>query len=144
LAIDTPRRTLDTATGVAYGRTDHTCTTRCSPNWCGRRAWCALRTRLPVDDVYVHQFKINTKAPFNGGTWGWHQGFTFCNIPRASGQNMSGRSLILIRYNAIHNALPAFSPRPEWLIGRDFASLVPAEDGLLDTTGLVPAKEIGT
>lgn len=28
-------------------------------------------------DVYVHQFKINTKAAFRGDVWQWHQDFVF-------------------------------------------------------------------
>ena len=26
-------------------------------------------------DVYMHQFKINAKAAFNGDVWQWHQDF---------------------------------------------------------------------
>ncbi|MEM8708016.1 MAG: phytanoyl-CoA dioxygenase family protein [Actinomycetota bacterium] len=29
------------------------------------------------DDVYVHQFKLNAKAAFDGETWAWHQDFVF-------------------------------------------------------------------
>ncbi|MEM9548225.1 MAG: phytanoyl-CoA dioxygenase family protein [Bacteroidota bacterium] len=29
------------------------------------------------DQVYVYQFKINLKAPFNGEMWPWHQDFVF-------------------------------------------------------------------
>lgn len=28
-------------------------------------------------DVYVHQFKVNLKAPFRGDVWPWHQDFVF-------------------------------------------------------------------
>ncbi|MEO0493438.1 MAG: phytanoyl-CoA dioxygenase family protein [Actinomycetota bacterium] len=29
------------------------------------------------DDVYVHQFKLNAKAAFDGEIWAWHQDFVF-------------------------------------------------------------------
>ncbi|MFI7136090.1 phytanoyl-CoA dioxygenase family protein [Nonomuraea sp. NPDC050153] len=56
-----------------------------------------------------------------------------CNIPHGSAQNMSpiDRSLLLLSYNAVSNALPTPSPRPEWLVGRDFAPLKPLEGTLI-------------
>ncbi|MFI6919985.1 phytanoyl-CoA dioxygenase family protein [Nonomuraea spiralis] len=55
-----------------------------------------------------------------------------CSIPHGSAQNMSpiNRSLLLLSYNAVSNALPAPSPRPEWLVGRDFSPLKPLEGPL--------------
>ncbi|WP_052850404.1 phytanoyl-CoA dioxygenase family protein [Streptomyces avicenniae] len=55
-----------------------------------------------------------------------------CSIPHGSAQNMSpiDRSLLLLSYNAVSNALPAPSPRPEWLVGRDFSPLEPLEGSL--------------
>ena len=30
------------------------------------------------DDVYIHQFKINGKAAFDGDVWQWHQDYGTC------------------------------------------------------------------
>lgn len=35
---------------------------------------------LSTNDVYLHQFKINIKSPFNGEVWPWHQDFTYWNM----------------------------------------------------------------
>jgi ectoine hydroxylase len=50
-------------------------------------AACAALTRLPVfvalaeslvgGPVYVYQFKVNLKQPFEGRAWPWHQDFAF-------------------------------------------------------------------
>jgi ectoine hydroxylase len=225
LTLDTPRRTVEPATGLPY-RTHGSHLHHRVFGKLVRDARLVLAASLLVgDDVYVHQFKINSKEPFSGGTWGWHQDFAFwhredrmpqpravsaavflddvtefngpiivvpgahtagmletparsdgwaatttqelkynladspalpdlvsrnglvapkgpagsvlwfhSNIPHASGQNMSpyGRLLILVSYNAVHNALPTTSPRPEWLIGRDFTPVAPVEGEFLD------------
>lgn len=34
-------------------------------------------SQIVRSDVYVHQFKINTKAAFKGDVWPWHQDFVF-------------------------------------------------------------------
>ena len=33
--------------------------------------------QLSAGDVYVHQFKVNAKAAFEGGAWEWHQDFHY-------------------------------------------------------------------
>jgi len=221
LAADTPRRTVDQKTGVPYrahgSHEHHPAFHRLVRD----PRLLDVATGLLDDNVYVHQFKINSKVPFTGDQWGWHQDYTFwhredrmrepwaltaavlldevtefngplilvpgahrsdtlmtparsegwsatttnalkyhladsaefpdlidrhgmiapkasagsvlwfhCNIPHASGNNMSpsGRSLILISYNSVRNALPEISPRPEWLIGRDFRALTAIGD----------------
>lgn len=35
---------------------------------------------LKTKNVYLHQFKINVKSPFNGEVWPWHQDFTYWNM----------------------------------------------------------------
>lgn len=223
LTTESPRRSVDQKTGVPYrahGSHEHHDVFHQlvrDPRLLG------TAQDLLDDDVYVHQLKINSKVPFTGEQWGWHQDFTFwhledgmpepralsaavllddvtefnsplivvpgahrtntlvtparsdgwsatttnalkynladspelpnlvrehgmvapkaaagsvlwfhCNIPHASGNNMApyGRMLVLISYNAVSNALPAISPRPEWLIGRDFTPLQPSHESL--------------
>jgi len=34
-------------------------------------------TKILGGDVYIHQFKINVKAAFNGDIWPWHQDFIY-------------------------------------------------------------------
>lgn len=36
-----------------------------------------LAQQMLGDDVYVYQFKVNTKAPFVGDQWPWHQDYAF-------------------------------------------------------------------
>jgi ectoine hydroxylase len=223
LTADSPRCTTDPQTGLPYrahgSHRHHDVFSRLVRD---RRLLDVAQGMLD-DEVYVHQFKINTKAPFTGEQWGWHQDFTFwhredrmpesraltamiflddvtefngpllvvptahrlgtlatparsegwsatatndlkynladtaefpaliaehgitalkasagavawfhCNMPHASGNNMSPnrRSVVLISYNAVGNALPVVSSRPEWLAGRDFRPLSAAANPL--------------
>lgn len=35
---------------------------------------------INATNIYLHQFKINIKSPFNGEIWPWHQDFTYWSI----------------------------------------------------------------
>ena len=51
------------------------------------------RAANPGDDVYIHQFKINGKAAFDGDVWQWHQDYgTWFNdddMPEARAMNVA-------------------------------------------------------
>ncbi len=61
--------------------------------------------------------------------------FTHCNLVHGSAPNMSpfNRALAIVTYNSVENALlPVESPRPEFLVSRQFDPITPvAEDALL-------------
>lgn len=63
------------------------------------------------------------------------------NIPHGSAENMSAtdRTLLLVTYNSVENALPAPSPRPEWLVSRDFTPLTTLRGERLRTTSVPDA-----
>ncbi len=52
-----------------------TSSTRCSA--CSRiiRAWSSRCEQMFGESLYVHQFKLNAKAAFEGDVWQWHQDY---------------------------------------------------------------------
>jgi len=74
---DTPRRILE-ADGVTvrshYGA--HAEDTRCAALVRDARMLQPVR-QLVGEDVYVYQFKINSKLAFGGEHWAWHQDFIY-------------------------------------------------------------------
>jgi ectoine hydroxylase len=46
-------------------------------NLCLQNRLVEPATQILGEQVYVHQFKVNTKAPFRGKVWPWHQDFIF-------------------------------------------------------------------
>ena len=73
LAMDSPRRTLETGSGLV--RATHG-THQVDPFFAD--LVCLPRILEPArqllgGDVYVHQFKINAKAALGGELWEWHQ-----------------------------------------------------------------------
>ncbi|WP_410667884.1 phytanoyl-CoA dioxygenase family protein [Amycolatopsis sp. cmx-4-68] len=89
-----------------------------------------LKYSLQDSDVLTELARRNgittPKGPRGSAVW-FH-----CTLPHGSAQNLSpfGRRMLFVSYNAVANALPAPSPRPEWLVSRTFDPLV-AGDGPL-------------
>ena len=48
---------------------------RCSACWRAIRAWSNRCCNCSARSVYVHQFKLNAKAAFEGDVWQWHQDY---------------------------------------------------------------------
>ena len=48
---------------------------RCSACWCSHPRLVGPLKQYFGEDVYVHQFKLNAKAAFEGDVWQWHQDY---------------------------------------------------------------------
>jgi ectoine hydroxylase len=112
----------------------------------------------PVQDlfgepVYMHQFKINAKAAFDGEVWQWHQDYgTWARddgMPEPRAMNISvfldevtpiNGPLMLIPRSHKHGTLPAghdlqTTSYPLWTLDHDTVTRLAAEGGIVAPTG---------
>jgi ectoine hydroxylase len=57
------------------------------------------------EKLYMHQFKINAKAAFDGELWQWHQDYGTCNTDRSATrcvQSVPGRRLVTTHARFLH------------------------------------------
>lgn len=77
LAADTPRRILErdgTTVRSVYGPHQ---TNSLVAQVCRRPELAGVAAALIGEPVYIHQSKINVKAPFLGDQWDWHQDYIY-------------------------------------------------------------------
>src|SRR5487761_2309851 len=79
------------------------------------------------EEVYVHQFKLNAKAAFEGDVWQWHQDYG--TWQRDDGMP-DARKIVYLTLCACSNHITKFT-RPEWIAHRDFTPIQPADDDAL-------------
>jgi ectoine hydroxylase len=112
----------------------------------------------PVQDlfgepVYMHQFKVNAKAAFDGEVWQWHQDYgTWARddgMPEPRAMNISvfldevlpiNGPLMLIPRSHKHGTLPAGHDRqttsyPLWTLDHDTVTRLADEGGIVAPTG---------
>jgi len=105
------------------------------------------------EDVYIHQFKINGKAAFDGDVWQWHQDYgTWMNddlMPEARAMNVAifldevnefNGPLMFIPGSHRKGALPAghdtsTTSYPLWTIDHDAITKLVAEGGIVAPKG---------
>jgi ectoine hydroxylase len=80
------------------------------------------------EDVYVHQFKLNAKAAFEGDVWQWHQDYG--TWARDDGMPQARAMNIAVFLCAVSNHITKFT-RPEWIAHRDFTPIAPVTDDAL-------------
>ncbi|KAI8912147.1 hypothetical protein DFJ77DRAFT_467080 [Powellomyces hirtus] len=66
--------------------------------------------QLLQDDVYLHQYKINTKHPFCGELWEWHQDFRFWKMEDGVPKNNLVNMFIYLNDTDEFNGAPIFIP----------------------------------
>jgi ectoine hydroxylase len=105
------------------------------------------------EPVYMHQFKINAKAPFDGELWQWHQDYgTWARddgMPEARAMNISvfldevmaiNGPLMFIPRSHQHGVLAAGHDRattsyPLWTLDHETITKLAAEGGIVAPTG---------
>jgi ectoine hydroxylase len=105
------------------------------------------------EPVYMHQFKINAKAAFDGEVWQWHQDYgTWARddgMPEPRAMNIAvfldevmaiNGPLMLIPKSHRHGVLPAGHDRqttsyPLWTLDHDTITRLAAEGGIVAPTG---------
>ena len=108
---------------------------------------------LGSDKLYMHQFKINAKAAFDGAVWQWHQDYATWyeddDMPAPRAMNIA---LFLAEANEFNGPL-MFIPKshrrgrlaaahdttttsyPLWVVDRDTVARLAADRGLVSATG---------
>ena len=88
--------------------------TRCSACWRSIRGWSSRCSSCSARSVYVHQFKLNAKAAFEGDVWQWHQDYgTWARddgMPEARAMNIA---VFLDEVMPINGAAAADSEKPQ-------------------------------
>jgi L-proline 4-hydroxylase len=105
------------------------------------------------EGVYMHQFKINAKAPFDGEVWQWHQDYgTWARddgMPEARAMNISvfldevmavNGPLMFIPKSHKHGTLKAGHDKtttsyPLWTLDRETITRLAEEGGIVAPTG---------
>src|SRR6516225_8496700 len=105
------------------------------------------------EDVYVHQFKINAKAAFEGDVWQWHQDYgTWARddgMPEPKAMNIAvfldevmpiNGALMLIPKSHIQGVLAAghdelTTSYPLWTLDKETVTRLAAEGGIVAPTG---------
>ena len=105
------------------------------------------------EDVYVHQFKLNAKAAFEGDVWQWHQDYgTWARddgMPQARAMNIAvfldevmpiNGPLMLIPRSQRHGTLAAehdtaTTSYPLWTLDEEVVTRLVAEGGIVAPTG---------
>jgi ectoine hydroxylase len=105
------------------------------------------------EEVYVHQFKINAKAAFEGDVWQWHQDYgTWARddgMPEARAMNIAvfldevmpiNGPLMIIPKSHKHGTLPAGHDKqttsyPLWTLDKETVTRLAAEGGIVAPTG---------
>ncbi len=109
--------------------------------------------QLFAEPVYMHQFKINAKAPFDGEVWQWHQDYgTWARddgMPEPRAMNIAlfldevmaiNGPLMLIPRSHRHGVLAAghdtaTTSYPLWTLDKETVTRLAAEGGIVAPTG---------
>ena len=103
--------------------------------------------------VYMHQYKVNAKAPFDGELWQWHQDFGTWHrddeMPEPRAMNVAvfvdevsaaNGPLLLLPKSHRHGVLPAghdleSTSYPLWTLDRESITKLAEDDGCVAPTG---------
>jgi ectoine hydroxylase len=110
-------------------------------------------TRILGEDVYMHQYKVNAKAAFEGDVWQWHQDYgTWARddgMPEPRAMNIAvfidevmpiNGPLMLIPRSHLHGVLEAghdleTTSYPLWTLDRDTVTRLADAGGIVAPTG---------